>query len=218
MVLAVCVVVHLVDDHLCGARRTLGRRDPRAHARQLAVRRVLRRVRRRRARSTRRSACATSPHEWRGGRGHAHALIAAAVRARLIARARACVAVDAVRSRRHDARRNDSSRARSHPAYWAFVVHRVSGLALALFLPLHFCALGEALHGDAALDGFLRCDRPAAVQARRMAARLAAGRCISAGGVRLLLIEFAPGGPGRDADRGGGRLRRRRVCVRAVAL
>ena len=29
-----------------------------------------------------------------------------------------------------------SWRARNHPAYWAFVVHRVSGVVLALFLPL----------------------------------------------------------------------------------
>ena len=28
--------------------------------------------------------------------------------------------------------------ARGHPAYWAFLVHRVSGVALALFLPAHF--------------------------------------------------------------------------------
>ena len=27
-------------------------------------------------------------------------------------------------------------RARNHPAYWAFIVHRASGLLLALFLPL----------------------------------------------------------------------------------
>ena len=33
--------------------------------------------------------------------------------------------------------RNDW-RARNHPAWWAFLVHRISGLALALFLPLHF--------------------------------------------------------------------------------
>ena len=48
------------------------------------------------------------------------------------------------------------SRARNHPAYWAFMVHRLSGLFLVLFLPLHFWALGQALHGEAALDVFLR--------------------------------------------------------------
>ena len=41
-------------------------------------------------------------------------------------------------------RRNDL-RARNHPAWWAFLVHRVSGLALAIFLPLHFLALAMAL-------------------------------------------------------------------------
>ncbi|MGH6912777.1 MAG: succinate dehydrogenase, partial [Geminicoccales bacterium] len=45
---------------------------------------------------------------------------------------------------------------RNHPAYWAFVAHRVSGLGLALFLPLHFLTLGLAIEGEAALDGFLR--------------------------------------------------------------
>jgi len=47
------------------------------------------------------------------------------------------------------------SAARNHPAYWAFLVHRLSGLALALFLPFHFLVLGLAIEGDAALDGFL---------------------------------------------------------------
>ena len=40
------------------------------------------------------------------------------------------------------------ARARNHPAWWAFLVHRLSGIALALFLPLHFWALGQALAGD----------------------------------------------------------------------
>lgn len=47
-------------------------------------------------------------------------------------------------------------RDRRHPAYWGFVLHRLSGIALALFLPLHFWALGHALQGEAALEGFLR--------------------------------------------------------------
>ena len=45
---------------------------------------------------------------------------------------------------------------RNHPTYWAFVVHRVSGLALALFLPVHLYVLSLALKGAAALDDFLR--------------------------------------------------------------
>ena len=52
-------------------------------------------------------------------------------------------------------------RARNHPAYWAFLVHRLSGVLLSLFIPLHFWALGQALHGEARLESFLRwSDQP----------------------------------------------------------
>jgi len=37
----------------------------------------------------------------------------------------------------------------------AALVHRLSGIALACFLPLHFLALGLAIEGEARLDGFL---------------------------------------------------------------
>ena len=87
--------------------------------------------------------------------------------------------------------RTNDYRARLHPAYWAFVVHRVSGIALALFLPLHFVALGTALNGDAALDGFLRfADRPAFKLGEWGLVVLLALHAV--GGVRLLLIEFTP--------------------------
>lgn len=80
-------------------------------------------------------------------------------------------------------------RAHQHPAYWAFLMHRLSGLALAAFLPLHFWALGQALHGDAALDGFLRfADRPLFKFAEWGLVVLLALHMM--GGVRLLLIEF----------------------------
>ena len=87
--------------------------------------------------------------------------------------------------------RTNDYRARMHPAYWAFVVHRVSGLALALFLPLHFIALGLALNGEAALDGFLRfADRPLFKLGEWGLVVLLAVHAM--GGARLLLIEFAP--------------------------
>ena len=87
-------------------------------------------------------------------------------------------------------RRNDF-RARNHPAYWAFWLHRVSGLLLALFLPLHFWALGQALHGAAALQGFLRlADQPLFRFAEWGLVMLLALHMT--GGIRLLLIEFAP--------------------------
>ncbi len=85
-------------------------------------------------------------------------------------------------------RRNDQ-RARSHPAYWAFVMHRWSGLALALFLPLHFWALGQALQGAGALQDFLRLtDRGVFKLAEWGLVVLLALHMM--GGVRLLLIEF----------------------------
>lgn len=85
-------------------------------------------------------------------------------------------------------RRNDW-RARAHPAYWAFLLHRLSGLALAIFLPLHFWALGQALQGDAALDGFLRfTDRGLFKFAEWGLVVLLSLHMM--GGVRLLIIEF----------------------------
>ena len=84
--------------------------------------------------------------------------------------------------------RNDA-RARNHPAYWAFVVHRVSGVALALFLPLHFWALAQALQGEAKLESFLRwTDHPLVKVAEVGLVVLLAAHM--AGGVRLLMIEF----------------------------
>ena len=55
------------------------------------------------------------------------------------------------------------------------MVHRISGLALACFLPLHFLTLGLAIEGEARLDGFLRWMDASAGQARRDGARVPAG-------------------------------------------
>jgi len=54
-------------------------------------------------------------------------------------------------ARKHAARHA----AHKHSAYWAFLGHRISGLLLAVFLPLHFLTLGLALEGAAALDAAL---------------------------------------------------------------
>lgn len=78
---------------------------------------------------------------------------------------------------------------RHHPAYWAFVVHRISGLGLVLFLPLHFLALGLALDGAVALDGFLRwTDHPLLKVAELVLVVLLAAHL--GGGLRLLALEF----------------------------
>jgi fumarate reductase subunit D len=44
---------------------------------------------------------------------------------------------------------------RNHPLWFAFALHRASGLLLALFLPVHFLVLGLAIDGAEGLDGFL---------------------------------------------------------------
>ncbi len=85
-------------------------------------------------------------------------------------------------------RRNDA-RARGHPAYWAFLVHRLSGLALTMFLPVHFWVLSHALRGEAALAGLLRWTASPAVKAGETLLVLALAAHL-AGGVRLLLVEF----------------------------
>lgn len=87
-------------------------------------------------------------------------------------------------------RRNDF-RARAHPAYWAFLLHRISGVALALFLPVHFWTLGQALHGEAALEGAIRfIDHPLFKIGEWGLVVLLSLHML--GGARLLLIEFSP--------------------------
>ena len=81
-------------------------------------------------------------------------------------------------------------RARSHAGWWAFAVHRISGVALAVFLPFHFWALSEALGGEAALDGFLRwTERPLFRASEILLVFLLSAHL--AGGLRLLFVESA---------------------------
>jgi fumarate reductase subunit D len=77
-------------------------------------------------------------------------------------------------------------------ALWiAALVHRVSGLALAGFLPLHFLALGLAIDGEARLDGFLRWTANPWVKATEAAlVFLLAVHML--GGLRVLVIENLP--------------------------
>jgi len=81
--------------------------------------------------------------------------------------------------------------ARNHPAYWAFLVHRISGVALALFLPAHFWFLGAALEGEAVMDGLLRwAEQPLVIAGEWLLVVLLAAHL--AGGLRLLALEFLP--------------------------
>jgi fumarate reductase subunit D len=80
-------------------------------------------------------------------------------------------------------------RARNHPAYWAFAMHRVSGVLLAAYLPLHFWVLALALDGESALEGFLRWTEQPLVKFGEVVLVLLLASHM-AGGVRLLALEF----------------------------
>ena len=68
---------------------------------------------------------------------------------------------------------------------WVAHVHRVSGIALAVFLPLHFWALGNALQ----LESFLAWTEQPLVKAGEWAIVVALAAHL-AGGLRVLAIEF----------------------------
>jgi fumarate reductase subunit D len=71
----------------------------------------------------------------------------------------------------------------------AALLHRVSGLALAVFLPLHFLALASALRGADALDRFLDITRHPVILAAELAIVVALALHLALG-LRLLAIEF----------------------------
>jgi fumarate reductase subunit D len=92
-------------------------------------------------------------------------------------------------------------RERNHPAYWAFVAHRLSGVALALFLPLHFLMLGLALDGAAALDaGLVYTDMPLVKAAEWGLVVLLSAHLLF--GLRVLALELLPWRSGNDARTG----------------
>jgi fumarate reductase subunit D len=72
-------------------------------------------------------------------------------------------------------------------SYWVAVVHRVSGIVLALFLPLHFWALSTALE----LDAFLDWTRQPLVKLAEWGIVVALAAHL-AGGLRVLALEFLP--------------------------
>jgi len=80
---------------------------------------------------------------------------------------------------------------RRHGGFAAFVVHRVSGIVLALFLPMHFLALGLALDGAGSLDGLLAFAELPLVKASEWALVLLLTIHLVFG-LRVLTLEFLP--------------------------
>lgn len=79
----------------------------------------------------------------------------------------------------------------NHPGYWAFLVHRISGVLLSVFLPVHFFALGSALNGAAAFDAFLAWTQMPLVKFAEWGIVLLLAAHLT-GGLRLLALEFLP--------------------------
>lgn len=74
---------------------------------------------------------------------------------------------------------------RAHPLWLAYILHRLSGLGLVLFLPVHFWVLSREV---ARLDAFLAwTDRPAVKLAETGLVILLAVHAF--GGLRLLALE-----------------------------
>ncbi|CAM3708866.1 succinate dehydrogenase, cytochrome b556 subunit [Polynucleobacter antarcticus] len=80
-------------------------------------------------------------------------------------------------------------RAKSHSSYLIYMAHRVSGLLLACFLPIHFYLLSQSLFGAAELDRHLKLTDFWMVKVGEWGlVTLLTIHLI--GGVRLLMIEF----------------------------
>ncbi len=83
---------------------------------------------------------------------------------------------------------------RNQPLWYAFLLHRLSGIALALFLPLHFYVLGLALSGEAALDKMLHWTEQPLVKAAEFGLVFLLSLHLF-GGLRLLALEFLAWSP-----------------------
>ena len=88
----------------------------------------------------------------------------------------------------------------------AALVHRLSGIGLAIFLPMHFLALGLAIEGEASLDGFLKWTENPLVKAAE-AGLVVLLTLHLLGGIRVLLIENLKWQPGQ-----------KQMAIAAIAL
>ncbi|WP_299745144.1 succinate dehydrogenase [uncultured Tateyamaria sp.] len=83
---------------------------------------------------------------------------------------------------------------RVHPLWLAYILHRLSGLGLALFLPLHFWILSLALTNPALLDGFLALTDIGAVKLAEVGLVFLLAVHMF-GGLRLMAMEWLPWTP-----------------------
>ena len=86
-----------------------------------------------------------------------------------------------------------SYRNRAHPLWYAYLLHRVSGLLLALFLPAHFYVLSLAVNTEAMNAALKWTENPLAKAAEFGLVFLLAVHFF--GGLRLLALEWLPWTP-----------------------
>jgi fumarate reductase subunit D len=77
------------------------------------------------------------------------------------------------------------------PGFVAALLHRLAGLALAVFLPMHFWALSSALNGADFLDRFLKATNTPLVKIAEGGIVVALALHLALG-LRVLAIEFLP--------------------------
>ncbi|MEP1930078.1 MAG: succinate dehydrogenase, cytochrome b556 subunit [Roseibium sp.] len=80
---------------------------------------------------------------------------------------------------------------RSHPLWFAYAVHRVSGLGLAVFLPVHFYLLSMALTQPETLDHFLHIAENPLVKIAEFGLVFGLAAHMF-GGLRLMAMEWLP--------------------------
>jgi fumarate reductase subunit D len=80
---------------------------------------------------------------------------------------------------------------RADRLWLAALVHRISGVLLAAFLPFHFLVLGLAIRSEAQLDGFLAWTKSPLVKLAETGLVLLLAIHLL-GGIRILLIENMP--------------------------
>src|SRR4029077_15893251 len=169
---------------LCDAQRAQCRRYSRAHARQFRLGVVLWRLRRGRGNScgNRHSQC---PDRMVAARGSRRRHAGGRFR-------RSAVFARRARGRRGGAAMNLRHLRHRESVLWiAALVHRLSGLGLAVFLPVHFLPLGLAIRGEAPLESFLRwSDQPLVKLAESTLVFLLTLHML--GGLRRLVIENLP--------------------------
>jgi len=79
----------------------------------------------------------------------------------------------------------------AHAGTWAALAHRVSGILLTLFLPVHFYALGSTLQSAAAFDALLVWTQHPLVKFSEWGIVVMLAAHLG-GGLRVLALEFLP--------------------------